>query len=96
MINRRALFFQAIRGPVLLITIGSLFAIQQTGHASFGRTWPVLIIVIGLMKLLERTAGPVAAYPPPPPNGGDFPATGNYPNAANPGAGNYTGGGPVR
>lgn len=66
--NRRALFFQAVRGPVLLITIGTLFAIQQDAGVSFGRTWPVLIIVIGLMKLLERTAaGPVAPYVPPMP-----------------------------
>ena len=76
MINRRALFYQAIRGPILLITIGVLFAIQQDGHVSFGRTWPVLIIVIGMMKLLERSAGPTyqAPYqpPPPPPDGGNF------------------------
>jgi hypothetical protein len=45
----------AIRGPVLLITIGMMLAIDHFGSYQFSRTWPVLIIVIGLMKLLERT-----------------------------------------
>jgi len=44
----------AIRGPVILITLGILFAIDHFGSFSFGSTWPVLIIVIGLMKLIER------------------------------------------
>lgn len=56
--NRSALFLQAIRGPVLLITIGTLFAIQQAGMVSFGRTWPLIIIVIGILKLFERLALP--------------------------------------
>ena len=33
--NRRALFAQAIRGPILLITIGVLFAMHQAGVLSF-------------------------------------------------------------
>jgi len=45
---------RAIRGPVILITIGILFAIDHFGRFSFGNTWPILIIVIGLMKLIER------------------------------------------
>jgi hypothetical protein len=55
---------RAIRGPIVLITLGVLFAIDHFGSFSFGRTWPVLIIVIGLMKLIER-----AGYP----QGGGFP-----------------------
>lgn len=75
MSTRRALFFQSIRGPILLITLGSLFAIHQAGILSFSRTWPLLIIVIGVMKLLERYSEPVPAvqseYPsrPHPPHG---------------------------
>ena len=56
--NRTALLFQAIRGPVLLMTVGVLFALQQTGYISVWRTWPVVLIVIGVMKLLERAARP--------------------------------------
>jgi hypothetical protein len=69
--NRKALFVQAIRGPVLLITLGILFAIHQAGGLPIYRTWPLLIIVVGVMKLMERTAAPASsAYPPPPPPGG--------------------------
>lgn len=52
----------AIRGPVLLITLGVLFAVDQTGLLSFWRTWPALLIVFGLFKLAERGgAGPTKA-----------------------------------
>lgn len=67
--NRLALFVQAIRGPVLLITLGVLFAIHQAGVLSFARTWPLILIVIGLMKLLERM---VAKPQPVPPSGGPY------------------------
>jgi hypothetical protein len=62
--TRTALFFQAIRGPVLLITIGILFALEQAGVIPFTRTWPLIIIVVGLMKLLERMATPPSFIPP--------------------------------
>jgi hypothetical protein len=52
--NRIALLAQAIRGPILLITVGILFAIHQAGVLPFYRTWPLILIVIGIMKLLER------------------------------------------
>jgi len=44
----------AVRGPVMLIALGVLLAIDRTGPFSFGRTWPVLVILFGLFKLLER------------------------------------------
>lgn len=45
---------QAIRGPVLLIVLGALLAMDQNGFLSFGRTWPALLIVLGLFKLAEH------------------------------------------
>ncbi len=45
---------RAVRGPILLITIGTLFAIDHVGPYSFSTTWPALLIVIGVMKLMER------------------------------------------
>ena len=48
----------AIRGPITLITVGSLFALDHFTRYSFHRTWPVLLIVFGLLSLLGRaTAG---------------------------------------
>jgi uncharacterized protein YaaW (UPF0174 family) len=52
-----ATLLQAIRGPVMLITLGVLLAIDQNGPVSFGRTWPVLLIVLGLFKLAEHAGG---------------------------------------
>ncbi len=49
-----ASFIQAARGPVLLITLGALLAIHQNTAWGFEQTFPVLIIVFGIMKLLER------------------------------------------
>lgn len=46
----------AIRGPILLITLGVLFAIDYAGGAGVGRTWPALLIVMGLFKLAEHVA----------------------------------------
>jgi hypothetical protein len=45
----------AIRGPVMLITLGVLLSIDHFGTVSFARTWPVLLIVFGIFKLAERS-----------------------------------------
>jgi len=44
----------AIRGPVLLVTLGLLMAADQLDRMSFARTWPVLLILFGLFKLAEH------------------------------------------
>ncbi len=47
---------RAVRGPVLLITLGALFVADYYGPWPFSRTWPLLLIVFGFMKLVERAA----------------------------------------
>ena len=54
--NGTRAFVRAIRGPIMLITLGSLFALDHFGDYSFSRTFPVLLIVFGLMKLAEHLA----------------------------------------
>jgi len=44
----------AIRGPIMLITVGTLFAVDHFGPYGIGRTWPVILIVLGVLKLAER------------------------------------------
>ncbi len=46
----------AIRGPIMLIAIGGLFALAQFTAYGFSRTWPTLLILLGVLKLLERAA----------------------------------------
>ena len=53
----------AIRGPIMLITLGTLLAVDHFGPYGFWRTWPALIIVFGLLKLLERVAARPAVRP---------------------------------
>ncbi|HEX4166117.1 MAG TPA: DUF5668 domain-containing protein [Bryobacteraceae bacterium] len=85
MINRSAMFAQAVRGPVMLIVLGGLFALQQDGVLAFSRSWPLLIIAIGVLKLIERMLlGPHAAqYGPPqaPPPAASYAPPSNYPPA---------------
>lgn len=45
-----------IRGPVLLITIGVLFLIGEYTRYGFGDLWPVLLIVLGVMAVLQAFA----------------------------------------
>ncbi len=46
---------RAVRGPVMLITLGVLLSVDHFGPIGFSRTWPVLLIVYGLFRLLERS-----------------------------------------
>ena len=57
---------RAIRGPIMVITVGVLFALNNFTPYSFGETWPVLIIVAGLISLLGRGAASPVQPPPPP------------------------------
>ncbi len=49
---------QAARGPVLLITLGVLLVIDHFGGPGFWRMSPLLLVIYGVMKLLERVARP--------------------------------------
>jgi LiaI-LiaF-like transmembrane region len=48
---------RAVRGPIILITVGVLFALNNFTPYGFGQTWPVLLIVIGLLSFLGRGIG---------------------------------------
>ncbi|HWF10538.1 MAG TPA: DUF5668 domain-containing protein [Bryobacteraceae bacterium] len=62
---------RAIQGPVILITVGILLAFDRFTEFRFSQTWPVLLIVIGLVKLAGGGRGGRRGYfrnaPPPPP-----------------------------
>jgi hypothetical protein len=60
---------RAITGPIVLITIGVLFTIDKFTEFGFGRTWPALLIVIGLLKLVGGRRADRGYYAPPPPPG---------------------------
>jgi hypothetical protein len=82
--NDRSLV-RAIRGPITLITVGVLFAFNNFTPYGFGQTWPVLLIVFGLLSLLRRGTEPVI----PPEGGAGFPPYG-FPPPSSPAAGYAT------
>jgi hypothetical protein len=53
---------RAVRGPIILITIGTLFALDHFTPYGFHETWPVILIVVGLLTLVGRATrrGPTA------------------------------------
>ncbi len=50
--NRFALF----RGPVMMLTVAVLMTLQTFDVLTFGQTWPVLLVVLGALLVLERSA----------------------------------------
>jgi Domain of unknown function (DUF5668) len=48
----------AIKGPVMMITTGVLFALNQMTEFTLARTWPAFLIVLGLLSLGDHLSGP--------------------------------------
>jgi hypothetical protein len=80
--DREPSILRAVRGPITLITVGVLFALNNFTAYSFDKTWPVLLIVFGLLSLAKRGLEPVPPPPPPaqpyPPPAYAYPAQGSY------------------
>ena len=59
-------------GPAVLMTLGLQFLLNNLGVISFGRTLPVLLIVIGVILAIQRssTHGHAAQGVPPAGQGG--------------------------
>jgi hypothetical protein len=68
----RACRTRGLVGPVVLVTVGGLSLIEAFNGPGWHRTWPVLLLAIGITKLMERQAPP----PPPPLDTGSGPAGG--------------------
>src|SRR3954453_16091573 len=74
--NDKHTLARALRGPLMLITVGLLFLLDQH-DIPFYRTWPILFIVFGCLKLVERLVGPAASQGSLPP--GVWPPEGGVP-----------------
>jgi hypothetical protein len=69
---------RAVRGPITLITVGVLLALNNFTEYRFDQTWPVILIVFGLMSLLGRSTERFVPPPPPVYPQPGFPAAGGY------------------
>jgi len=50
----RGALIRALRGPLVLTTLGVLLAADHLGGLSFERTWPALLLVFGACKVAEH------------------------------------------
>ncbi|MGZ4814031.1 MAG: LiaI-LiaF-like domain-containing protein [Terriglobales bacterium] len=76
-------------GPAILVTLGVLLLLGEFTRWDFGDTWPILLIVIGVVKMLSSstsTEGHISGYlaypqfgPPAPTNVPPTGSTGTNP-----------------
>ncbi len=68
------LFLRRMRGPIMLLVFGITAVLDEYTGIHYSRSWPLYIIVWGLMKLAENAilaqnppdpAAPYPGYPPP-------------------------------
>lgn len=76
----------SLMGPAMLITVGTIFLVHEwRPEYHIGRLWPVILIVIGIIRILESGgsgSGPSTTGGTPPSAGSVPPA----PGASTPGA----------
>jgi len=69
---------RSLRGPAVVITVGVLFLLSEMrgDFLSFHHTWPVILVVLGIVSLASSLAPmdghietPVNTVPPVPPQG---------------------------
>jgi hypothetical protein len=80
----RYILIRRLRGPAILLLLGTILLMHQAGLVDFWRLFvPLLLILIGVLKLAERAALAAAGDEPPYP--GSYPGS-PYPYgaAANP------------
>ena len=56
-----------LMGPAMLVTIGVLFLLDNVGRLEFHRTWPAILLVVGVVKLLQSNSsmdGHIGPMPP--------------------------------
>ena len=72
--NCRQCVIRGLMGPAVLVTVGVLFLLDQMrgGYLSFRDTFPVILIVIGVISLASTLApadGHISGTVPPVPSG---------------------------
>jgi len=82
----RWIMLRRLRGPAFLMLFGITALLHQWRILTFGQSWPLYLILWGVLSLAERAAFYGVTPPPPPPGypGGSYP--GSYSGAAYAGA----------
>jgi hypothetical protein len=61
-------FLQRITGPAMILTFGITALLDEWHILGYGKSWPLYLIVLGVIKLAQRAAllnAEPPAYPPP-------------------------------
>jgi len=84
-----------LMGPAVLVTLGVLFLLDSVSRVGFGKTWPAILLVIGVVKLMQSNASldghnrpgppglsgfPPNSPPPPPEQSAEPPSSGEVKN----------------
>jgi len=77
------LLLRRLRGPAFILLFGVTALLNQWHVISFARSWPLYLILLGLLNLAERAALAAAGPQTPPP--GSYPP-GSYPSGSGPSA----------
>jgi hypothetical protein len=64
-----------LMGPAILVTLGVLFLLDNVSRFEFHRTWPAILLVVGVVKLMQSNASSdghigrtlPGSFPPTPP-----------------------------
>jgi hypothetical protein len=62
-----------VMGPAILVTVGVLFLLDNVGRFEFHRTWPAILLVIGVVKLMQSNASSDGHIGPRPPMSSGYP-----------------------
>lgn len=58
------IFLRRIKGPVIIVVFGITALLNQWDVLSYGQSWPLYLIALGLLMLAERAAWSRMQYPP--------------------------------
>jgi hypothetical protein len=82
----RYILIRRLRGPAFLLLVGVIALLAQAHILSWGKSWPLYLILWGVLMLAERAAlAAEGGYPPMPYAGAPYPGA-PYPGAPYPGA----------
>jgi hypothetical protein len=83
------LFLRRMRGPIFLLTFGVTAILDVYTNIDYGRSWPLYIIVWGVLKLAENAI--LVQNPPPPPGTPGYPGAPGYGMYPDPNQAGYAG-----
>jgi hypothetical protein len=69
----RYILIRRLRGPAFLLLVGIIALLAQAHILSWGKSWPLYLILSGVLLLAERAALAAEDYPQTPYPGGPYP-----------------------